>query len=162
MPSIRDVANPEATKDAVVTVTNPNEQKFRVKVTFYPNRLRSRVRAERNGHGESGSEMETLAALADLDENLDEGYGPLEAIRRQNEESLLEAAAGFCETYVAWDLTGPLENGDGKVIVAPEEVIPLKAEFVRWVPPWLRAEINTGVQEILFPSLRELSPSRRR
>lgn len=169
MPSIHDVANPEATKDAVVTVTNPNNEKFRIAITFYPNRVRRMTQSKkngRNGHGDDTSLLHSLATASDVlsvdDDEDEEAFDPLERVRKQNEDSLLEAAAGFCDMYVKWDLSGPLLNGDDEIIVPEGEIIPLEAKYVRWVPLWLRGDINDGVQEILFPSLKELRGSRRR
>lgn len=166
MVSIETIAPPEATTPATITVENLEGQKFKVRVVFYPNRVAKNIKRNRkNGRHDPDTLLGQLADVSEAGISEEDDDGDLDATERmrlRTEESLMEAAAAFCEQYESWDLSGPLRNGRDEVIVAAGDVIPLEAEYIRWVPTWLRAEINQGVQEILHPPLRELRPSRKR
>ena len=138
MVSVADIAREDELMHAVLKMESPTGVKFRLEVDFRPNVVNDRLRHSRERDDEDD----------DLEDEID--------------ASTIRAAEIFKMTFASWDLTGPLKDGDGHQIVGHDEVIPLEVEFLRWVPGWIRGQALTKVNEIIFPTLRELSRSRRR
>lgn len=71
-------------------------------------------------------------------------------------------AQAICSMFAAWNLTGPLRNRAGEVVVAEGEVIPLEPDIVRLLSVAFRAALVQRFSEAIRPKLSALSPSRRR
>jgi len=137
MPSIRDVARRDEVKQAVLKMESPTGVKFRLEVSFRPNVVTDRM-SKKSKPGDDDSDDEEEGGLIEQIEN----------------STAMRAAEVFTSTFVSWDLTGPLVDGDGKEIVGENEPIPLEPAIVRWVPGWLRGQALTRVNEIIFPNLK--------
>lgn len=72
-----------------------------------------------------------------------------------DDDDPLAFARLFCSVVTAWDLVGPL--GEGETAVADGEAVPLSPEHVAWVPGFILKHVIERISEDAAPKQKTSS-----